>query len=205
MSSDPVSGFELPDIKASTPVSQRIAPCLATHPIQMPSGATCSSQSVNIQQDTSSSSQLLHAPLNKFFEKAKIRCPLCNQKFPASEIEQHADLCLINSEDPFVGIDEEDMLYLGSDNDHDQYLNLTEGTDGKDARGLIQLLINSCNCPKSESVCNFHVRRSYAFDDAFKFFKRPWNKEKKEEKLVVTFVGEAGVDTGGPLREFFSR
>lgn len=43
------------------------------------------------------------------------------------------------------------------------------------------------------------IRRKHLFADAFRRFKTGTDLNKY---LSITFVGEAGVDTGGPLREF---
>ena len=73
-----------------------------------------------------------------------------------------------------------------------KYLNLTEGTDGKGERVLLQLLINICKCPKRESQCNFHVRRSYAFDDTFKFFNALGTKRKRKKNLLLPSLVNLG-------------
>ena len=68
----------------------------------------------------------------------------------------------------------------------------------------IKDLIAGCRTPSQEYCCQIQVRRLHVFTDFKNFFNKKWNQKRKENKIVVTFVGEAGVDTGGPLRELFS-
>ena len=52
-----------------------------------------------------------------------------------------------------------------------------------------------------ENTRRITVRRSRLFDDTIKTLKvRPWNPSNL---LKVTFLGELGVDDGGPRREYF--
>ena len=147
--------------------------------------------------------------VNPFFSRAQVRCPICNMKFAASDIEQHADFCLLSHENPFIDITDADSpdaeIFNANDGPNEElYLNITGSNDETDVRKCIKQLIDSCPIPKNEPLCQFNVRRSSCFEDFLKFLKRSWNKGKKESRMIVSFMGEHGVDTGGPLREFFS-
>lgn len=48
----------------------------------------------------------------------------------------------------------------------------------------------------------FKCRRDCAWADFIAHRKKPWSDAKNT--IVVTFLSEAAVDTGGPRREFFS-
>ena len=140
----------------------------------------------------------------KTYYEAKVGCPICSEKFPVSKIEAHADVCLTNSQNPFMMQDKYMNTYSDTDSDIDEYIDAGVPSETKEIKMSVMELINSCTFPNNESICQLTVRRSSAFEDANKYFKRLWNKRKKELQLVVSFVGEAGIDTGGPLREFFS-
>ena len=47
------------------------------------------------------------------------------------------------------------------------------------------------------------VKRGREFDCFLEKFEKPWAKKKIGLNLTVDYMGEAGVDIGGPKREFF--
>jgi len=48
----------------------------------------------------------------------------------------------------------------------------------------------------------YKCRRDYVWEDFTAHRKKPWSD--CSNNLVVTFLNESAVDTGGPRREFFS-
>src|SRR5882762_3506097 len=47
------------------------------------------------------------------------------------------------------------------------------------------------------------MRRDHILEDAFHKLMNASKKELQKSKLFVTFIGEDGLDYGGPSREFF--
>ena len=134
-------------------------------------------------------------------------CPVCNNSFPADVIEEHADICSeTRYKSPFVVNLIDDDINDNSDEDisntdYDYFQG--DNTEEVDLKASVRKFITELR-PTNENENKINVRRMNAFADCQKFFSRSWNRNKKENKMIITFLGEAGVDTGGPLREFFS-
>ena len=58
---------------------------------------------------------------------------------------------------------------------------------------------------KTETDVTLNIRRGHEFADFSNFFKKPWNKNKRGGTYRICYVGEAGIDSGGVSREFYSR
>ena len=86
-------------------------------------------------------------------------------------------------------------MHLPGDNDVS-----VDTSDIHDIRKRLKEMVNLMTAPKEEPLFRFNVRRSYVFADFLQVCSRKWNKPKKSSKMVVTFIGEAGIDTGGPLK-----
>eukprot|EP00112_Aurelia_sp_Birch-Aquarium-sp1_P022692 Seg6490.2 transcript_id=Seg6490.2/GoldUCD/mRNA.D3Y31 product="hypothetical protein" protein_id=Seg6490.2/GoldUCD/D3Y31 len=56
------------------------------------------------------------------------------------------------------------------------------------------------NVDSNDNMCHMNIRRLHAWKDYVSFFQKPWNKKKAAWPIIVTFLGEAAVDTGGPRR-----
>lgn len=156
-------------------------------------------------------------------ESLKVTCPICHSKVPSMEIEAHADRCaetaaasaeyanLISDITPYP------VLNANNDDEHmmDQhqrslefdatYTSILEG-DVKNFKSVIKEDVSKLSREIDETgcLCHLSIRRLQAWKDYVSFFKKPWNKYKASYPLIVTFLGEAAVDTGGPKREFFS-
>ena len=142
---------------------------------------------------------------NNKISHSLVNCPVCNKSFSSEAIEVHVDLCIEKtSSNPFI-VRNDDLVIFNSDDEVEEIFLKHEGTLEKSQSELMKELINDCRQPNQLNICKLHVRRMHAFSDFMKFFSRNWNASKKEDMLAVTFIGEAGVDTGGPLKELFSR
>ena len=68
---------------------------------------------------------------------------------------------------------------------------------------LVRVIRSGASIDSSEHV-RITVRWGFAFRDFHNFFSKSRNKQKQSHPYIVTFVGEAGIDTGGVSREFYS-
>ena len=149
-----------------------------------------------------------------------VACPTCHNAFPASEIELHADACaeekygsvdenqynsLMESFDdideientshverPTINIDDNNELPINNDI-------LTPDNHKEKIKDAVYLL--NKNVPDKQN--KYHIRRKTISDDYVNTRERSkWMKP--ENKIRVAFVGERGIDGGGPKREFLS-
>ena len=78
---------------------------------------------------------------------------------------------------------------------------LLSKTCREDLGNILQEHKESIVSSDKEATRRITVRRSHLFDDTIKMLKtRPWNPL---HHFKVTFLGEPGIDDGGPRREFF--
>ena len=47
------------------------------------------------------------------------------------------------------------------------------------------------------------VKRGFEFDCFVEKFSKSWAKKKMSNNLIIDYVGEAGIDDGGHIRDFF--
>lgn len=132
---------------------------------------------------------------------AKMRCPICNLQFSMKEIEQHADSCLQKKETPLIFSEELVAAGILEDDDNDVNFEEQPAVDS-DWQGQLVTVIKSCQVSADEIAVN--IRRGNAFSDFTTFFKRKWNRSKWCYIYRVNYIGEAGIDTGGVSREFYT-
>nr|XP_047143015.1 uncharacterized protein LOC100197382 [Hydra vulgaris] len=129
-------------------------------------------------------------------------CPVCNQRFPFSVLEQHADNCLKNKEKQIVYlIDSDDSIDLTNSYEKEQDFDKPENIN--DLKKKIPVLIKQLSDIHDGDV-RINVRRQFEFEDFHKFFTKSWNKDKIHNLYKFSFVGEPAIDTGGVSREFYS-
>ena len=132
---------------------------------------------------------------------------MCFKKFSVLFIEEHAadcsskfDILYVNSaddemEDGQIDINDVTVPY-GREEEEVKNAIQEEHTDAdtvtNDLRKILQLL--------GENSIN--IQRRHAWTNFCSFLSKPW-VAAKHKCLVVTFIGEAAVDTGGPMRELF--
>ena len=141
----------------------------------------------------------------------KVFCPVCNQQFSVSFIEEHANECL---ERRCRQLFSKGVIEINSDSESEQYNSDNHQTSGdKENEPIIQenldaltrkiqAVTGSCKMEK-ETVLQLNIRRGYCFQDFTKAFRQNWNF-KKNNQYVVSFVGEAEIDHCGVSREFYS-
>ena len=126
----------------------------------------------------------------------KVRCPVCAAFQPVEIIKEHAAFCA-EQKFPVILSSGEDF---GDDDD-----GLPMATQSKETSSFsiesVKQLLNGC-VPSKDSL-KLRVTRGSEFDSFVDRFSESWVQKKIGSDLVVHFVGEAGVDQGGPKREFF--
>lgn len=151
-----------------------------------------------------------------------ISCPTCHNAFPVSEIEQHADVC---AEEKYGSVDENQYnnlmesfddideientsnvetptIYVDEDNEipNDDIIAILGPDNHKEKINEAVYRLNKLVPDKQNK---YHIRRKTIFDDYVNTRVRcKWMKP--ENKIRVAFVGEMGIDGGGPKREFLS-
>eukprot|EP00794_Sanderia_malayensis_P020690 gene20690-22727_t len=143
---------------------------------------------------------------NSFFGEPKTRCPVCNRKFIISMIEEHVDACLQSKETPFIAVqssEEEADSFSGKEAEISQ--DPCEGQiSSSECKELLVQAVKACHYKMGIDV-TLNIRRGHEFSDFTKFFKKPWNAEKQGGTYRICYIGEAGIDSGGVSREFYSR
>ncbi|XP_077389010.1 uncharacterized protein LOC144026295 [Festucalex cinctus] len=121
-----------------------------------------------------------------FHQASDVKCPICTQEFPESEIELHAsfcsdrmekNVCQLNTAETFPGLDQ-----ISCEDD------------------VLQWLSTQIDRSKTFEMC---VSRDGIVDRGLKLWKRRKNGSPVNP-LKVSFLGEAGVDTGALRKEFLS-
>ena len=139
-----------------------------------------------------------------------IKCPLCFNGFEVATIEAHAAIC---KADVFDREDEIDKIFLDFADDteeagfeeHSESVELNKPpafrpfTDS-DLKDALNRIAESQREAGTERVT---VRRSSVWKDFVDHMSKPWHPPGSRN-YTVTFLGEAGVDAGGPKREFFT-
>ena len=137
-------------------------------------------------------------------------CPIWFKRFPASDIECHAAACAIkfdqNLDDSILEIydsgetSEETLPYMVQCEEE----KVKEVNPQQNPALLQKTLTELHGKQKKSSHINLHIRRKYGWQDFINYQdgKKPF---KETANLIVMFIGEQSIDTGGPARrEFFS-
>ena len=130
-----------------------------------------------------------------------VSCPVCLQYFDVNDIEMHASQCaddkypliLIEDEDSLGNVENKDLASTNSIQEPLELFSLDK----------LKTLISECKI-KEDTAIKLRVKRGCEFDSFLSKFQQKWVREKIGYNLIVQFVGEAGIDQGGPKREFFS-
>ena len=128
-------------------------------------------------------------------------CPICNNPFSVSTIEEHADLCLENKNKLFFerqpeSSDEEKSVSMIDEK--------TEMRGYLDQTGLVSAIyrdLQKCEM-NEENELAINVKRQFCFKDFLKTFQKSWNITRMRNKYNITFTGASGIDTGGVSQEF---
>ena len=130
------------------------------------------------------------------------RCPICNQKYPFSIIQEHADICLENKQKPLIyTIESDDDNVVDKVEEEPLQAVAPKGIESTiDVRPKIQQIIKQCHLQEGEALIN--VVRGVEFRDFMKFFSKTWNKNKLNKSYSIYFIGAPAVDTGGVTIEF---
>ena len=93
---------------------------------------------------------------------------------------------------------------MSSENEEDETLPYEEPPSSPEisAFDVVSYLKGLSRTHQENGENKFRVRRKRCFDDFIEKANKSWFKPSKE--VIVTFIGEASVDTGGPRREFFT-
>ena len=146
---------------------------------------------------------------NETAPKSLATCPLCNKKFALSEIEAHADSCLTRQQTPFItlqnSIEIPNFIIDDIDENENNYLNINNTQEISTNTELVQSLKEKIlTFQVQDGTININVRRGHEFEDFSKYFKKTWNQSKIGKRIIFTYLGEAGVDTGGVSREVYT-
>ena len=163
-----------------------------------------------------------NASSHSLSNQRKVRCPTCRYSFPPEDIEVHADGC---AEEKFGSFDENKYNELMMDsfdaNNHGDIVCHQEPSaividddDGisndelplltpENHKSKIIDAVTKLNTLVPEQKNRYHIRRKTVFDDYVNTRERSKWMEP-ENKLKVSFIGEPGLDGGGPRREFLT-
>lgn len=131
-------------------------------------------------------------------------CPICHLFFDKNSLNEHANMCadrisMTAYDELMSSVSDEEPLYSATDaqefNDPTEFQ--TVEVTVKDA--IKSLCVNIDEDLKENRI---DVRRKSAWKDFCAIRNR--RKFSLNAKLKIRFIGEAAIDTGGPLREFFS-
>ena len=131
----------------------------------------------------------------------ELMCPVCGLKQPVDEIESHASEC---AEQKYTQIIDED------DSDGEEippkHLDLIQHEENIETHDdLIERIQNALKPVNfGKTSLKIRVRRNHCFMDFVQKFKNAWIRDRIGENLFIEYIGEVGVDEGGPKREFFS-
>ena len=132
-----------------------------------------------------------------------MHCPICNNLFSVSTIEEHADLCLENKNkfffkrQPKIGDEERSVSMIDEKTEMRGHLDQTQLVSA------IYRQLHKCEI-NEENELTINVRKGFCFKDFLKTFPNSWNIKRMRNKYSITFIEESGIDTGGVSREFYS-
>ncbi|XP_057193002.1 uncharacterized protein LOC130556217 isoform X2 [Triplophysa rosa] len=133
-----------------------------------------------------------------FPSESVLPCPICQLMFPVDSLELHASLC-----------GEENLL---KSPDHSSFMHNDDSCIADDTTGnsscrqvlcledLLELLAGRVNAENHFRIC---VSRDNLLERGLK----QWQRQKKgnpANQLKITFIGEAGVDSGALRKEFLT-
>eukprot|EP00794_Sanderia_malayensis_P008537 gene8537-9449_t len=134
-----------------------------------------------------------------------MRCPVCNRKFTISMIEEHVDACLQSKETSFIALQSsEDEADNFSAKEPEICQDLCGGPMSSECKELLVQAVKVCHYKMAIDV-TLNIGRGHEFSDFTKFFKKPWNAKKQGGAYRICYIAEAGIDSGGVSREFYSR
>ncbi|XP_049454277.1 uncharacterized protein LOC125902159 isoform X2 [Epinephelus fuscoguttatus] len=143
--------------------------------------ATSSSTAPGTNSDVPQSSEK-----HCFQQESEVKCPICIQTFPVSDIEVHASLCSESMEKNIC------------------QLNTAEPCSSLDQisceEDVLQWVMTQVDRSRNFEIC---VSREGMVDRGLKLWKRRKNGGPLNP-LKVSFLGEPGVDTGALRKEFLS-
>ncbi|XP_073719583.1 uncharacterized protein [Misgurnus anguillicaudatus] len=150
-----------------------------------------------------SESNLDETKQDVFTSESFLPCPICQLKFPVDTLELHASLCgektLLESPDHSFSPDHSSSSHNdGSGIKHDTTGNLSSQI--LCLEDLLQLLASRVHADKQFHIC---ISRDNLLERGLK----QWQRQKKGNpvnQLKVTFIGEAGVDSGALRKEFLT-
>ena len=140
--------------------------------------------------------------INSVIER-KVYCPICNNSFSDSIIEEHADLCLENKNKFFFERQPESSDEENSVSMIDEKIEMRKHLDQTQLVSDIYKQLQKCEMNEENEV-TINVRRGFCFKDFLKTFQKRWNIKRMRNKDSITFIGESGIDTGGVSPEFYS-
>ena len=104
----------------------------------------------------------------------KVHCPICNQKFPIDEIDNHANGCL-DQRSKILHYDRsssEEELPQGISQDSEDFSMKSR----KDILLTIESVIkSSCVVDESADPLKLNIRKNFEFEYFFHFFNKKWN------------------------------
>lgn len=131
-------------------------------------------------------------------------CPISHLYFDKDNLNEHANMCadrisMIAYNELMSGVSDEEVPVFSATDDEE--FNPPElQNDRVSLKDVIKHL--SVNIDQELKENRIDVRRKSAWKDFCGIRNR--RKFSLNAKLKVRFIGEAAIDTGGPLREFFS-
>ena len=139
--------------------------------------------------------------------KRSLDCPICFKTFPYDSIENHATLCASKFDTGFDLIISDDELVELVDDELEDTFPYTDGevvAPSVEIKDIVLDIKDVIMKLKGNNVKQrwLKIRRKKCWDDYINYLKKDWMKNCDD--YLVEFIGEAGVDTGGPKREFFS-
>ena len=131
-------------------------------------------------------------------------CPIWNNPFSVSTIEEHAHLCMDNNKKFFFERQPESSDEEKSVSMIDEKIEKMRGhLDQRELVSAIYSQFQKCEM-NEENELAINARRGFCFKDFLKTFQKNWNIKRMRNKYSITFIGESGVDTGGVSRKFYS-
>ncbi|KTG30304.1 hypothetical protein cypCar_00042479 [Cyprinus carpio] len=123
-------------------------------------------------------------------QESVLPCPICQLKFPVNSLELHASLCgeqnLLESPDHSTFMHNDDSCFADDTTGNSisrQVLCLED---------LLELLAGRVNAENQFHIC-------VSWDNLLERRLKQWKRQKKgnpANQLKITFIGEAGVDSG---------
>ena len=125
-----------------------------------------------------------------------------------SYIQEHADICLESRQKDVYIVsgasdtdDNEEKTDLANSSINHEDIGYSTRDDLKSK--LLYIVSTKCSINDNEHL-QLNIRRGHCFEDFRRYFSKKWNAKRKNDKYIISFLGEAGVDTGGVSREFYS-